>query len=50
MGINRLLGSEGSGALEVGDLRLRQHGGERLATLHADSVVAEAASTETKAC
>ena len=50
MGVNRLVGSEGGGALQIGDLRLRQHGGERLAALRADAVVLETASTGIEAC
>ena len=50
MGINRLLGSEGGGILEVGDLRLRQHGGKRLDALVAEAVVAETASIGPEAC
>ena len=45
-----MLGSEGSSALEIGDLRLRQHGGERLAALDTDAVEGETASTESDAC
>ena len=45
MGINRRLGSEG-GALDDLELCLRQHGGERLATLCADYVIGETASTD----
>ena len=51
MGINGLLGSdEGGGALQRGDLGLRQHGSERLAALCAEPVVSKTASTEIDAC
>ena len=50
MGIDGLRGSEGGGALEVGDLRLRQHSSNSLAALDADAVVLETASTGIKAC
>ena len=50
MGINILLGSEGGGVLEVGDLRLRQHSGKRLAALHADIIAQETASKVIEAC
>ena len=50
MGINRLLGSEGGGALQSGDLRLRQHVTDDLAALWTQLVVSETASTIRAAC
>ena len=50
MGINGLLGREGGGALQSGDLGLRQHGGERRSALCAEPVIVETASTEIDAC
>ena len=50
MGINGRLSSEGGGALQRGDLRLRQHSGKRLAALRADVVSLETASKAIEAC
>ena len=50
MGINGLLGSEGGGALQSGDLGLRQHGGDDLAALYAELIASKTASTESDAC
>ena len=49
MGINGLLGSEGGGALQSGDLGLRQHVGDALAALCAELVAFKTASTEIEA-
>ena len=50
MGINGLLRSEGGGALQMGDLGLRQHGGDDLAALCAEPVACKTASAEIDAC